>query len=491
MWNARMDAVAQDDSGVVAIGTVLAGRYRVDSLLGRGGMGRVYRGEHTGMGKPVAIKVLHAALGHNQEAAARFQREAIASGRLDHPNIISVMDFGVIDGGCLYLVMEALEGEHLGQRLDREKRIPWPDALAIMRGVLLGLRHAHDRGVVHRDIKPDNIFLANKDGAGVVKVLDFGIAKLYAGLTDDQMATRDGITVGTPRYLSPEQAVGGAITPACDIYSSSVVLYEMLVGRTPFNADDPLTLLTSHVGNDVPTFHELAPDLELPDGLEPLVRHGLAKFSAERISSAIEYVQRIDEILRANGIDVPATPGAARASQSMGIPVGPYTTPIRGTATLTPSPGFLATPMPFPVAPAPAPKEPVRVTTAKVFASATPRRRRSKWIAIAAAVAVAGGVATYALLPHSSAAPADATTAIISAPPAQPAVDEHAARLDAALRALQSGATCAERRQAISRLVELGDSKVVPALKKARSRGKLNACLRADVDQAIAKLGAK
>jgi len=385
--------------------------------------------------------------------------------------------------------MEALEGEHLGQRLDREKRIPWQEALAMMRGVLLGLRHAHDRGVVHRDIKPDNIFLANKDGEGVVKVLDFGIAKLYAGLTDDQMATRDGITVGTPRYLSPEQAVGGAITPACDIYSSSVVLYEMLVGRTPFNSDDPLTLLTSHVGNEVPTFHELAPDLELPDGLEALVRQGLAKFSAERVGSAIEYVQRIDEILRANGIDVPATPGAARASQSMGIPAGPYTTPIPGTTTFTPSPSFLATPMPFPVAPAP--KEPVRATTARVFAPATPRRRRGKWIAIAAAVVVAGGVATYALLPHSNAAPADAPPAMVPAQPAPPAIDEHAARVDAALRALQNGATCAERKQAISRLVELGDRKAVPALKKARSRGKPNACLRADADQAIAKLGAK
>jgi serine/threonine protein kinase len=488
MWNARMDAVAEDDSGVVAIGTVLAGRYRVDGLLGRGGMGSVYRGQHTGMGKPVAIKVLHAALGHNQEAAARFQREAIASGRLDHPNIITVMDFGVIDGGCLYLVMEALEGEHLGQRLDREKRIPWQEALAMMRGVLLGLRHAHDRGVVHRDIKPDNIFLANKDGEGVVKVLDFGIAKLYAGLTDDQMATRDGITVGTPRYLSPEQAVGGVITPACDIYSSSVVLYEMLVGRTPFNADDPLTLLTSHVGNEVPTFHELAPDLEVPDGLEALVRHGLAKFSAERISSAIEYVQRIDEILRANGIEVPATSGAARASQSMGIPVGPYTTPIPGTTTFTPSPNFLATPMPFS---APALKESVRATTAKVVPASTPSRRSPKWIAIAAAVVLAGGVATYAVLPHSSAAPADAPPAIVSATPARPAPDDHAARVDAALRALQNGATCAERKQVISRLVELGDPKAIPALKKARSRGKPNACLRAEADQAIAKLGAK
>src|SRR5262249_29422076 len=164
---------------------------------------------------------------------------AVASGRLDHPNIVSVMDFGVLAGGCLYLVMEALEGEHLGKRLAREKPMLWFEALTIVRGVLLGLRHAHARGVVHRDIKPDNTSIAKKDDEEVVKILDFGIAKLYAGATEDLTATRTGITVGTPTYLSPEQAVGGAITPACDVYSTSVVLYEMLVGRAPFEDDNP------------------------------------------------------------------------------------------------------------------------------------------------------------------------------------------------------------------------------------------------------------
>ena len=161
---ARWDP-SPDDSGVVPIGSVLDGRYRVDAVLGKGGMGRVYRGEHTGIGRAVAIKVLHADLGRNKEAAARFQREAIASGRLDHPNIVGVSDFGVLEDGCLYLVMEALEGEALGERLEREKRIPWPEAIEIMRGVLRGpAPRARASGVVHRDIKPDNIFLANKDG---------------------------------------------------------------------------------------------------------------------------------------------------------------------------------------------------------------------------------------------------------------------------------------------------------------------------------------
>src|SRR5688572_2975595 len=126
----------------VAIGSVLDGRYRIDGVLGTGGMGRVYKGEHTGIGRAVAIKVLHSALGGNKEAAQRFQREALASGRLDHTNIVGVSDFGVLDDGALYLVMEALEGEPLGNRLERDKRIPWPEALEILRGVLAGLRHA-------------------------------------------------------------------------------------------------------------------------------------------------------------------------------------------------------------------------------------------------------------------------------------------------------------------------------------------------------------
>src|SRR6476646_8875939 len=142
-----------DDSGVVPLGSMLDGRYRIDSVLGTGGMGRVYKGEHTGIGKAVAIKVLHAKLGGSREATQRFQREALASGRLDHPNIVGVSDFGVLEDGSLFLVMEALEGETLGKRLEREKRIPWLDALEIVRGVLAGLRHAHERGVVHRDIK--------------------------------------------------------------------------------------------------------------------------------------------------------------------------------------------------------------------------------------------------------------------------------------------------------------------------------------------------
>ncbi len=269
---------------------MLDGRYRVVAVIGSGGMGRVYRGEHTGIGRPVAIKVLHADLGRNREAVTRFQREAIASGRLDHPNIVTVTDSGFLDGVGLYLVMEALDGEPLGTRIERG-RMPWGEALVVLSGVLAGLRHAHDRGVVHRDIKPDNIFLARKDGATVVKLLDFGIAKLYAGDANDPATTRAGLTVGTPAYLSPEQAVGGEITPASDLYSTTCVLFEMLTGRAPFEGKDPLSLLTAHVSRPPPRLAEAAPGLEFPEALEQLVAHGLQK----ALARALRLGERVPE----------------------------------------------------------------------------------------------------------------------------------------------------------------------------------------------------
>jgi len=459
-----MNSGAPDDSGVVAIGQVVAGRYKIERMLGSGGMGRVYRGQHTAIGKPVAIKVLHAALGHNQEAATRFQREAVASGRLDHPNIVSVLDFGELDNGNLYLVMEALEGEHLGHRLAREKVLLWSDAVMIARGVLLGLRHAHERGIVHRDIKPDNIFLANKDGEEVVKILDFGIAKFYAsGAPDDQTATRAGIAVGTPTYLSPEQAVGDPITPACDLYSTSVVLYEMLVGRAPFEDDDVIRLMTAHASADVPAFRELVPDIAVPDGLEEIVRDGLAKRAANRIGSALEYVQRLDEILLGNDVEIAAMPLSARGSEPISIPVGPYT-------SSTPAPGRFgraSTSVPRMSSPRPEQIE--------------PRRAHAwKWLALAAVIVAGGMLGAHELL----------ASGRLHALDAPPQVDDRASRLEAALHGLQQGATCAERKATIPTLVELGDASAIAALKKAWSRGPANACLRAAADDAIKKLGA-
>lgn len=309
---------------------MLDGRYRIDAVIGSGGMGRVYRGEHTGIGRAVAIKVLHHDLNRNREASARFQREAIASGRLDHPNIVNIYDFGVLPDRACYLVMELLEGETLGERLQRDRVLPWREAVEILRGVLLGLRHAHDRGVVHRDIKPDNVYLARKDGDLIIKILDFGIAKLRAGSADDPASTRAGLTVGTPAYLSPEQAVGGEITPASDLYSASIVLYEMLAGRAPFEEKDPLAMLGAHVSRQPPAFAETAPGIEVPEGLEGVIHAGLVKASAERIRSSQEYIAMLDRViatarrLRTNPVPAQGVPEYANPGYSSSVPMTPF-----------------------------------------------------------------------------------------------------------------------------------------------------------------------
>jgi serine/threonine protein kinase len=511
-----------DDSGVVPLGSVLDGRYRVDAVLGKGGMGRVYKGEHTGIGRAVAIKVLHADLGRNKEAAARFQREAIASGRLDHPNIVGVSDFGVMEDGCLYLVMEALEGEGLGARLERDKRIPWTEAVGIIRQVLAGLRHAHDKGVVHRDIKPDNIFLAHKDGEPIVKILDFGIAKLYAGSGDDPAMTRAGLTVGTPAYLSPEQAVGGEIKPASDLYSLSVVFYEMLTGRPPFEDKDPLQIMTAHVSRDVPPFAEVAPEVQVPPALEAVIRHGLEKMQADRFPNANEYLARLDDVLRDAGIAI-----APRGSGIVAIPIptpahgSPVSTPIPFTPSRagTSAPTASFTPMPFNKVP--------RAASSPSLDAHEPIPKKWLWIAgvvlvIAIAIAIAlkvSGSSTPPAKPrprHADvsspppppsptpvAAPGSAATAAPSSPPVEATVDrpDRDTELKAALHDLEASTTCTDRKAAIPKLVELGDPRAIPSLKRARYRmvggvlgigeSNSNACLRADADAAIKALGGR
>jgi serine/threonine-protein kinase len=488
-----------DDSGVVAIGSVLDGRYRIDELLGAGGMGRVYKGEHTGIGRKVAIKVLHANLGRNKEATQRFQREALASGRLDHPNIVGVSDFGVLDDGSLYLVMEALEGEPLGKRLERDRKIPWPEALQIIRGVLAGLRHAHDRGVVHRDIKPDNVFLAKKDGEQIIKILDFGIAKLYAGNADDPASTRAGLTVGTPAYLSPEQAVGGAITPAADLYSTSIVLYEMLAGRPPYEDTDPLAIMTAHVSREPPPFAEVAPGLALPAGLEALIHRGLAKVSGERISAASEYLQHVDAMLRVAG---QSGLTSASSSSSLMIPIGPHAglgdTPSLSTF-LTPSPTTTPTPFARELGTSPTailPTSGVTVPRARhesVATAGAPIPR--KWIFVAGALVVVVGIIAFMLASHSHTKEPAPAPAFGESP-----VDKDM-RLKAGLFDLETGKTCADRKAAIQPLVDLGDPRAVPDLKRARYRptgglagigeSNANACLTKDADAAIKALGGK
>jgi hypothetical protein len=425
------------------VGAVIAGSYRITGVLGSGAMGHVYRAEDIERGTAVAIKLLHKQLGASKEAAARFRREAFVGVRLLHPNCVPVLDAGTTESGAFYMVMELLEGEPLGSLIDREGPLPWRRALHIAQHVLRGLDHAHRESVVHRDIKPDNIFISPREGdADFARILDFGIAKLV-GDAAGAAITQAGISVGTPTYLSPEQAMGGAIDGRSDLYSLSIVLYEMLTGRAPFAELPVMKRLLAHATQPVPSFATMTPDVAVPPEVETLVMDGLAKRPDDRIGSPAEYLVRIEELL------------------------GPETAPVAAAEPDTP--------------PATTPGEPV---------DAPRRRARGAWIAsiVAVTLALVAGIGVFASHDRGQViAPSSLAGAPAPTPPA-PQTREIAAALDT----LEHGKTCAARKKAVERLRALGDASAIPHLERARSRprrGKnANACLRAAADAAIREL---
>ncbi len=275
-------------------------------MLGSGGMGCVYLAEHISIQRPLALKLLHPEVGEIEEVTKRFEREAFAIGRVDHPNCVKVSDFGKLSDGTFYMVLELLDGLLLFDLLDREERVEWRRALHIGRHVLSALAYAHDAGIIHRDIKPENVILIDEDGdPDFAKILDFGIAKLHdhakpeheTGLmTNDANLTQHGVTIGTPTYIAPEQAYGLPIDGRADIYSLSVMLYEMITGVPPFDADEVGALLRMHISAEVPKFAEVAPTLQVPEAVEALIRHGLEKKPEDRIANAQEYIALIDEL---------------------------------------------------------------------------------------------------------------------------------------------------------------------------------------------------
>ncbi|MBW1907798.1 MAG: serine/threonine protein kinase, partial [Deltaproteobacteria bacterium] len=212
-------------------------RYRITGVLGSGGMGCVYLAEHVSIRRPLALKLLHPEVEEIEEVAKRFEREAFAIGRVDHPNCVNVSDFGKFGDGTFYMVLELLDGVLLFDLLERETRVDWKRALHIGRHVLSALAYAHDAGIIHRDVKPENVILVDQDGdPDFAKILDFGIAKLHDEaqadsdtglLTNDNKLTQQGITIGTPTYIAPEQAYGLSVDQRADLYSLSVMLYEM------------------------------------------------------------------------------------------------------------------------------------------------------------------------------------------------------------------------------------------------------------------------
>jgi len=258
----------------------IVGQYRVERLLGRGGMGSVFRASHLRLGRAVALKVLSGFGESRPELVQRFEREAIAISRLDHPNCIQLLDFGTTEDGHHYLVMPLLEGQEL-RALTRAPVDP-RRAVSLIRQVFLALEHAHKRGIVHRDLKPENIFIVHDDqGHEVVKLVDFGLAKLLGAPEQREKLTRAGLVFGTPTYMSPEQAAGGIIDERTDLYAAGIVLFELLTGRPPFETDDVALLLRQQMLAPPPALPQ-----EVPVALRRVVAGLLEKERGDRFPSA-------------------------------------------------------------------------------------------------------------------------------------------------------------------------------------------------------------
>jgi eukaryotic-like serine/threonine-protein kinase len=276
-------------------GLTLEGKYRLTDLLGRGGMGSVYRGEHVIIGKKVAVKFLHAEFVDNEEVVKRFYREAQAAAAIGHEGIIDVMDVGISPKGDPFIVMEFLEGESLADMLDRTGPIDLGAACGVLEPALLALHAAHSKGIVHRDLKPENIFLAHRENAPPkVKLIDFGISK-FAQSGSGEKLTQTGSVMGTPAYMSPEQARGSTdLDHRADIYSMGVMMYEMLTGKLPFEGENFTEMIIS-ILTDPPLPPREAFD-RFPHEAETVLLKALAKDPAERHQTAAELVEDLREL---------------------------------------------------------------------------------------------------------------------------------------------------------------------------------------------------
>ncbi len=288
------------------VGRTLDEKYSVEERLGAGGMGAVYRARHLQMDRPVAIKVLHQRFVEDEAARNRFQIEARAAVMLRHSNAVSVTDFGQTSEGCVYIVMELLEGRTLREILSRESPIETARAISIMLQTSAAVAAAHEAGIIHRDLKPSNILVTQSaDQPAVVKVLDFGIAKVTADkLDDDENATRvvqSSSVIGTPRYMSPEQYNGFELTPATDVYSLGVILYEMLTGMAPFTGATREQIAQKHA-NDPPN-PPRGIVAAIPEDVERVVLLALEKRPEDRPANADEFRQELLDTAERLGLE--------------------------------------------------------------------------------------------------------------------------------------------------------------------------------------------
>jgi serine/threonine-protein kinase len=408
-------------TGPMFVGSVL-GSYRIVGELSSGGMGAVFRAEHVLLGRPAAVKLLRSELTCDPDLVQRFVNEARAVTACKHPGIVEVYDFGYTPDGHAYFVMELLEGESLGRRLARV-RLGEPEVAAIAQGIASALKAAHRVGVIHRDLKPDNVFLVPDPDGGIdrTKVLDFGIAKLGDGSRTGGRRTQTGILIGTPLYMAPEQArAAAAIDPRADLYSLGCIIYHMLVGRPPFLAEGAGEIIALQMFGVVEPPSRLAP---VTPAMEQLVLRLLEKDPADRFDSAAEVVAALagfDAAMttRPTWPSGQAAPSAMTAMTAMTV----MTAASDASATLSSSDDLRTGDA---AALDGGPSKRTAVPELRMAGESTPGTapgKRSTLGVVAGGIAIAalGGMLAYSLLSDGGSAPAKVESVVAPAPVANP-----------------------------------------------------------------------
>jgi len=384
--------------------TVLDGKYRLERLLGEGGMGSVYEARHQVIGRACAVKLLHAEFAHDAQAVQRFVREARAAAAIGHRGIVDVYDVGVSPQGRPYLVMELLRGESLGARLHGGHKLEPAAAAEILVQVLDALAHAHRAGIVHRDLKPDNLYLVpERGGAESAKILDFGISRMQRPDVPDEALTRSGMVLGTPHYMAPEQAAGASdVDHRIDLYAAGVILYRCLTGRLPFAGDNYNQLIMRIATTPFPKAREVEPSI--PAELEAVILRATERDRERRYPDA-------DAMLRALLEFVPPK-ARSRLGFDTVVPPPPPTPPAVQSAPGAEDPAIartVASGAGQAVVPPPAPGEPRARESALSMLPGTTLGGRSWLPAVALAAALVLVVVLWAVFAPGGRTSADET----------------------------------------------------------------------------------
>ena len=331
---------------------ILNGQFQILQKIGSGGMGAVYKALQADMNRMVGVKILHAKLANRKDLVSRFRREARAMSQLTHPNTVKVFLYGELDDGSLYIIMEFLEGKNLNQTVRTEGPFPIERALPILMQACGALEEAHRAGIIHRDLKPENIFLVQSDALhDYPKLLDFGLAKVGERQMrpGSIMLTQEGMVFGTPEFMSPEQAQGKPLTPASDVYSLAVILYEVLTGKLPFDAKSAMDFIQLHViGKPIP-LNQRVPGRTFPPLLEQIMDRALAKRPETRFSSAAELAVALQAVMQGYA-ELPPQLGA-QAEESAARPGPGAHEADRSPVSLAQAPGQALAPVLAPLPP--------------------------------------------------------------------------------------------------------------------------------------------